>query len=97
MNHQNESPTTNEIIESCTTYLHDRFNYSTRMAEVTEELSMTPDALDLALAAFMLDSGLLLRVTIENAARRICKSSAIKLIKAHGENWRSFYEEVSYE
>lgn len=84
-------------LESCTQYLLDRFDYTVRMHEVTERLSMNPEALDAALAAFMLDSGLLLRVTIENAARRVCASSAQKLIKAHGDKWQEFYERDEFE
>lgn len=90
-------PTTPELIESCTTYLHDRFSYRTRMAEVTEQLSMNPEALDVALAAFMVDGGLLLRVTIENAAKTICERSAQKLIKAHGDKWQEFYERDDFD
>lgn len=91
----NESTT--EQLESCTQYLLDRFSYTTRMAEVTEELSMTPESLDAALAAFMLDSGLLLRVTLENAARRVCERAALKLIKTHGDGWQEFYEREDFE
>lgn len=93
----NESPTTTEQIESCTQYLLDHFCYKTRMAEVTEELSMTPEALDAALSAYMNGNGLLLRVTIENAARRFCERSARKLIKANGDNWQEFYERDEFE
>ena len=97
MNQPNESSSTDELIESCARYLHDRFDYRTRMAEVAEELSMNPEALDAALAAFMLDSGLLLRVMIENAAKRVCEWSARKLIRAHGGAWQEFYERDDFE
>lgn len=92
-----EDLTTDELIESCTTYLHDRFNYETRMMEVSEQLALNPDALDEALVRFMNGDILALRLTLENAARAVCARSAQKLIKAHGDAWREFYERDEFE
>lgn len=92
MNQPNESLTTQELTTACTNYLLERFNYQARIAEVSEQLSTEPDKLDAALVAFMLDSGLLLRVTVENAAKAICERSAAKLVKQYGDRWQSELE-----
>lgn len=92
MNQPNESPSTTDLTTACTNYLLERFDYSRRMQEVSEQLSMTPDKLDAALVAFMLDSGLLLRVTIENAARAIVERYAANIIKRYGAGWQAFLE-----
>lgn len=97
MKQQDESPTTQELIESCATYLHDRFNYETRMMEVTEQLALNPDAIDEVMVRFMNGDILALRLTLENAAKAICERSAQKLIKAHGSSWREFYERDEFE
>lgn len=86
-----------EQLESCTTYLHDRFNYETRMMEVSEQLALNPDALDEAMVRFMSGDILALRLTIENAAKAICERSAQKLIKARGDKWQEFYERDEFE
>lgn len=93
----NESPSTTDQIQSCTQYLHDRFDYNKRMAEVTEQLSMTPDALDEALVRFIGWDILALRLTLENAAKAICERSAKTLVTGYGDNWRVKLDEVSYE
>jgi len=90
-------PTTQELIESCTTYMHDRFNYDKRMEEVSEQLALNPDALDEALVRFMNGDILALRLTLENAARAVCERSAQKLIKAHSDKWQEFYERDEFE
>ena len=84
-------------LESCAQYLHDRFDYETRMSEVSERLSLNPDALDEALVRFMDGDILSLRLTIENAAKVICERSAQKLIKAHSDAWQEFYERDEFE
>ena len=91
------NPTTSELMTSCAQYLHDRFNYDTRMAEITEQLALNPDALDEALVRFMGGDILALRLVIEKAAMEICVRSAEKLIKAHGSSWREFYERDEFE
>lgn len=97
MNQTNESPSTADQIQGCAQYIHDRFNYETRMAEITEQLSLNPDALDEALVRFMNDDTLTVRLTIENAARAVCERAAHKLIKVHGDGWREFYERDEFE
>lgn len=87
----------NDQLTACTEYLLNRFNYEARMAEVSEQLSLNPDAIDEALASFMSGDALTLRLAIENAARAICERSAQRLIKVHGDGWQEFYEEVDYE
>ena len=84
-------------LQSCTRYLHARFNYEARMIEVSEQLALNPDALDEALVRFMGGDILALRLTIENAAMAICERAAQKLIKAHGSAWREFYERDEFE
>lgn len=91
------NPTTDELIKGCTDYLHLRFNYETRMMEVSEQLALNPDALDEALVRFMDGDILALRLTIENAARAICGRAAEKLVKAKGDGWLKFYDEVDCE
>lgn len=91
------NPTTDELIKGCTDYLHLRFNYETRMMEVSEQLALNPDALDEALVRFMDGDILALRLTIENAARAVCDRSAQKLIKVHDDRWREFYERDEFE
>ena len=92
-----EDLTTDELIKGCTDYLHLRFNYETRMMEVSEQLALNPDALDEALARFMSGDILALRLVIENAAMAICERDAQKLVKAHGSSWREFYERDEFE
>lgn len=87
----------NDQLTACTEYLLNRFNYETRMIEVSEQLALNPDALDEALVRFMSDDTLTLRLTIENAARAVCERSAQKLIKVHGDAWREFYERDEFE
>lgn len=84
-------------IQSCARYLHDRFSYETRMMEVSEQLALSPDALDEALVRFMGGDILALRLTIEKAAMAICERAAQKLVKAHGPAWREFYERDEFE
>ena len=84
-------------IQSCAQYLHDHFNYETRMMEVSEQLALNPDALDEALVRFMGGDILSLRLTIENAAMAICERAAQKLVKAKGDLGLKFYEEVDCE
>ena len=88
---------TTDQIQSCARYLHNRFNYETRMIEVSEQLALNPDALDDALVRFMGGDILALMLTIENAAMAICARSAQKLVKAHGDKWREFYERDDFE
>lgn len=97
MKQPNESPTTPELIESCAAYLHLRFDYETRLMEVSEQLALNPDALNEALVRFMNGDILALRLTLENAAKAICERSAQKLIKAHGDAWQEFYERDEFE
>ena len=92
-----EDLTTSELIESCAAYLHDRFNYETRMMEVSEQLSVNPDALDEAMVRFMNGDILALRLTFESAAKAICERSAQKLINVHGAAWQEFYERDDFE
>lgn len=87
----------NDQLTACTEYLLNRFNYETRMIEVSEQLALNPDALDESLVRFMNGDILALRLTIENAARAICERSAHKLIKVHGDKWREFYERDEFE
>lgn len=88
----NEPATTQELVDSCTQYLLDRFNYDNRMAQATEQLSMTPDALDEALVRFLSGDILALRLTLENAARAICERSAKTLVAGYGDNWQAQLE-----
>lgn len=81
-------PTTTDQIQSCTQYLLDRFNYDKRMEEVTEQLSVTPDALDEALVSFINGDILALRLMLENAAKAICERSAKTLVAGCGDNWQ---------
>jgi len=90
-------PSTTDQIQSCTQYLLDRFDYDKRMAEVTEQISMAPDALDEALVRFMNYDLTCLRLTLENAAKAICERSAKTLVAGYGDNWRVKLDEVSYE
>lgn len=92
-----KQPATAEQIQSCTQYLLDRFDYDKRMAEVTEQLSMAPDALDEALVRFINGDILALRLTLESAAKAICERSAKTLVAGYGDNWQSKLEELSYE
>ena len=88
---------TTDQLQSCAQYLHDRFNYETRMMEVSEQLALNPDALDDALVRFMGGDILALRLTIESAAMEICARSAEKLVKAKGEEWQEFYEREDFD
>lgn len=92
-----ESPSAQEQLESCTQYLHDRFNYETRMMEVSEQLALNPGTLDEALVRFIGGDILALRLTIENAAMAICERAAQKLVKARGDKWQEFYERDDFE
>ena len=87
-----DEPSTTEQIQSCTQYLLDRFNYDKRMAQVTEQISMTPDALDEALVRFLNGDILSLRLTLENAAKEICERSAKTLVAGYGDNWQAQLE-----
>jgi len=95
MNQPNESPTTSELIESCTTYLHDRFNYQSRMEQVHEW--MDADKLTEALRKHEAGDMMAINLLMEETARMICMKSAEALIKAHGDAWQEFYERDEFE
>lgn len=95
MNQPNESPSTQEQIESCTQYLLDRFDMQARMEQVHEW--MGAESLTEALHKFDAENPWPLRDLMQKTARELCACSAVALVKTHGENWQSFYEEVSYE
>lgn len=88
-------PTTAELIESCAAYLHLRFNYQSRMEQIHEW--MDADKLTEALRKHEAGDIMAINLLMEETARMLCRKTAEALIKAHGDNWQSFYEEVSYE
>lgn len=95
MSQPNESPSTNELIESCAKYLHLRFDYQSRMEQVHEH--MDAEALTEAIAASHVGNHRVMDALIENTALGLCRRSAAALVKQYGEFWQKFYEGVDYE
>lgn len=95
MNQPNESPSTAELIESCTAYLHDRFGCQARMEQIHEW--MDADKLTEALRKHESGDMMAINLLMEETARMLCRRSAEALIKAYGDKWQSLYQEVSYE
>lgn len=91
----NESPTTQELIESCAAYLHLRFNYQSRMAQILEW--MDADKLTEALRKHEAGDLMAINLLMEETARMLCRRSAEALIKAHGDKWQEFYERDEFE
>lgn len=58
---------------------------------------MDADKLTEALRKHEAGDMMAINLLMEETARMICRRSAEALIKAHGDKWQSFYEEVSYE
>lgn len=83
-------PTKSELIESCTQYLLDRFNYQSRMEQVHEWMDV--DKLTEALRKHEDGDLMAINLMMEEAARMLCRRSAEALIKAHGDGWQKFYE-----
>ena len=88
---------TEALVNECAELLFNRFDWKSRIGEVTEELSLEPKTLDNALAAFMQLDSLTLRLTLEKVAMAFCERSATTLIKAYGDKWREMLETPSYD
>lgn len=95
MKQPDEAPSTNELIESCTQYLLDRFSYQARMEQVHEW--MDADSLTEALRKHEAGDLMAINLLMEETARMLCAKSAAALIKAHGDNWQEFYERDEFE
>lgn len=95
MKHPDESPTTQELTESCTNYLHRRFDYAARMEQVHEW--MDADKLTEALRKHETGDMIAINILMEETARMLCRRSAEALVKAHGDKWQEFYESDEFE
>jgi len=87
--------TTADQIQSCMQYLHDRFNYQSRMEQVHEW--MDADKLTEALRKHETGDMMAITLLMEETARMLCVKSAEALIKAHGDKWQEFYERDEFE
>ena len=98
VNEMEEQAAKNEaLVNECAELLFNRFDWKSRIGEVTEELSLEPKTLDNALAAFMQLDSLTLRLTLEKVAMSFCERSATTLIKAYGDKWREMLDGVDYD
>lgn len=82
-------------IQSCTQYLLDRFDMQARMEQIHEW--MDADKLTEALRKHEAGDLIAINLLIAETAIMLCMRSAEALIKAHGDKWQIFYEEVIYE
>lgn len=94
---EEQAAKTEALVNECAELLFNRFDWKSRISEVTEELSLEPRTLDNALAAFMQLDSLTLRLTLEKVALSFCERSATTLIKAYGDKWREMLDGVDYE
>ena len=94
---EEQAAKTEALVNECAELLFNRFDWKSRIGEVTEELSLEPKTLDNALAAFMQLDSLTLRLTLEKVALSFCERSATTLIKAYGDKWREMLDGVDYD
>ena len=94
---EEQAAKTEALVNECAELLFNRFDWKSRIGEVTEELSLEPKTLDNALAAFMQLDSLTLRLTLEEVAMSFCERSATTLIKAYGDKWREMLDGVDYD